>query len=155
PERRARAPHPGRPHQLVRLRRAQRLDRPRGQRRSAMMSLANAASPRAETASDGDWRWEHIRIRLADSIMTVTLDHPPANALPQSMFDAVDRAIALLQGDAVRVAIVTGEGATFSIGADVRGLLGAGPMLEEGRRIHRQLQQIERATKPIIAAING
>jgi enoyl-CoA hydratase len=120
-----------------------------------MMGLANAASLATETPCDGELRWEHMRIRLVDSIMTVTLDHPPANALTRSMFDAVDRAIALLEDDAVRVVIVTGAGTAFSIGADVRGILGTDAVLEQGRRSQRQLEQLELAAKPIIAAING
>jgi enoyl-CoA hydratase len=51
--------------------------------------------------------------------------------------------------------IVTGAGAAFSIGADVRGILGTEAIVEHGRRSQRQLEQLEQAGKPIIAAING
>lgn len=119
------------------------------------MGLSTAAILPLEAASEPELRWEHLRIRMASSIMIVTLDNPPANALTRTMFDAVDAAIGLLEDEAVHAVIVTGAGAAFSIGADVRGILEAGAPLQQARRSHRQLEQIERSPKPFIAAING
>jgi enoyl-CoA hydratase/carnithine racemase len=103
--------------------------------------------------SGGASRWQHLRVSAAGPVVRVTLSNPPVNALTTEMFEGVSQTLDLLEADAVRVLIVTGEGANFSIGADVRGI----PEVtrEHLRRSQRLLDRIARFPKPCIAAING
>ena len=100
-----------------------------------------------------DREWKHVRIGVAGGIATVTLAHPPRNALSRAMLDAVDDALDVAEDDAVQVVIVTGDEAAFSVGVDPDAILGS--TQELAARSHRVLDRIEGFPKPVIAAING
>lgn len=115
-----------------------------------------------------------IRYEVADHIATITLSRPDKlNAftvtMMDEMIDAIDRIDA---DDAVRAAIVTGDGRAFCAGADLAegskafvvegndAPLGAGGALDYSREAARDgggrvTLRLFRCLKPVIAAING
>lgn len=105
--------------------------------------------------------WENIRIEVEDKIAVLTIDHPPANSFNTQVVtefnDALDE---LLADDEVKAIVITGGGTNaFVAGADIpeiQTLLdqpgGLKVASEQGQAL---MLKIERAPKPIIAAING
>lgn len=94
-----------------------------------------------------------LRLSAADRIATITLSRPDAcNAvnerMAQELRDACER---IRQDDELRVAILTGEGAAFCIGADVDGETLAPDDLAR----LKAADAIAAIEKPTIALING
>lgn len=94
-----------------------------------------------------------LRLTAADRIATITLSRPDArNAvnerMAQELRDACER---IRQDDAIRVAVLTGEGAAFCIGADVDGETLAPDDLAR----LKAADAIAAIEKPTIALING
>lgn len=94
-----------------------------------------------------------LRLTAADRIATITLSRPAArNAvnerMAQDLRDACER---IRQDDAIRVAVLTGEGAAFCIGADVDGETLAPDDLAR----LKAADAIAAIEKPTIALING
>lgn len=94
-----------------------------------------------------------LRLSVADRIATITLSRPDArNAvnerMAQELRDACER---IRQDDELRVAILTGEGAAFCIGADVVGEVLAPDDLAR----LKAADAIAAIEKPTIALING
>ena len=94
-----------------------------------------------------------LRLAAADRIATITLSRPDArNAvnerMAQELRDACER---IRQDDEVRVAVITGEGAAFCIGADVDGEALAPDDLAR----LKAADAIAAIEKPTIALING
>ena len=107
-----------------------------------------------------------LRRACQGAILQLTLDRPGArNAYSDAMVDSLVRALADAdRDDAVRCIILTGAGAAFSAGGDLKRMLGhegmfAGGPMELRRRYVDGIQRIPRrfalAQKPVIAAING
>jgi enoyl-CoA hydratase len=104
--------------------------------------------------------YECFKVVVADFVATVRLSRPPVNAQNRrfreeiiSIFDALsDRAD-------VRAIVLTGEGKTFSAGADLKerpGLseeIGAYP--RHNRLVRESFNAVMECEKPVIAAING
>lgn len=131
---------------------------------SVSSSSANTSSANSE--------FETIRIDVADSVMTITLDRPEAmNAFTltmlREMHSAFDRSDT---DDDVRAVIVTGEGRAFCAGADLSA--GGGGAFDYAALDHSDATpsgstgvvrdgggiltlRIFRSLKPVIAAING
>ena len=99
------------------------------------------------------FRWRSLRIQMTGSIVLVMLSNPPVNALCAEMFGAVSELLDFLEADTVHTVIVTGDGDSFSVGVDLRGVSGA--TREQIRDSQRLLDRIEAYPKPVIAAING
>lgn len=103
-----------------------------------------------------------ISLSVENGIATILLDRPEVlNALDQVMWEELVAAVrgAAIDPD-VRVAIVTGEGRGFCVGADLKETSWRGESQDQSRRrIERNNQQLARemvgAPIPIIAAING
>lgn len=103
-----------------------------------------------------------MQYSVSERVATLTLDRPEKrNVLNRKLIlellEALERAA---QDEAVRVLVLTGAGASFSAGADLKGLQElqhTGPMenLEDSRRLARLLQSIYLHEKPVIAKING
>jgi enoyl-CoA hydratase/carnithine racemase len=105
--------------------------------------------------------WENIRTEVEEKIAVLTIDHPPANSFNTQVVtefnDALDE---LLADDEVKAIVITGGGTNaFVAGADIpeiKTLLeqsgGLKVASEQGQAL---MLKIERAPKPIIAAING
>jgi len=103
-----------------------------------------------------------VSLSVENGIATILLDRPEVlNALDQVMWEELVAAVrgAAIDPD-VRVAIVTGEGRGFCVGADLKETSWRGESQDQSRRrIERNNQQLARemvgAPIPIIAAING
>lgn len=107
----------------------------------------------------GTWRTLQIETRTRQ-LAVVTLNRPDTlNALNRETLTELEQAFReLMDDDAVQAVIVTGAGEkAFAAGADITELSGLNQT--EGRALSRWVQQIfaeiERAPKPVVAAING
>lgn len=101
------------------------------------------------------WFTEHV----ADSVATVTINHPPANVLtPHGLKELESTLDDLTNIDRVKVIVITGTGRFFIAGADIRMLAEVGSR-QQGKKMALTGQgifnKIEASPKPIIAAING
>ncbi|MCA8963108.1 MAG: enoyl-CoA hydratase/isomerase family protein, partial [Planctomycetes bacterium] len=90
----------------------------------------------------------------------VTIERPEAlNALNDATIAEIDRCFESLAADAsVRAVVVTGSGPkSFVAGADIKELSGQSAVegRARSRRGQRAFDRVERAGKPVIAAING
>lgn len=110
--------------------------------------------------------YETILAECTDGVLTLTLDRPEKlNAWDHQMADELTQAIRAGNDDEdVDAFVVTGSGRAFCAGADVKGLFkaqaeGAAGQTETGpRRGGAELLpwvDLLRASKPIVAAING
>lgn len=110
-------------------------------------------------------KWQYIRTEVADKVAVLTIDHPPVNSFNKQVVTELDQAIdELLADDEVKAIVITGGGTNaFVAGADIpeiKGLLdkpengyaAAREFIERGQEVNLK---IEKAPKPIIAAING
>jgi 2-(1,2-epoxy-1,2-dihydrophenyl)acetyl-CoA isomerase len=107
-----------------------------------------------------------LRYEKNSAIVTITLDRPEArNAYSLGMIDSLVRAFdEAEEDDDVRVVILTGAGATFSAGGDLKAMKEHEGMFEGDpvrlrsqylRGIHRIPRRFARFEKVVIAAING
>ncbi|HID88193.1 MAG TPA: enoyl-CoA hydratase [Anaerolineae bacterium] len=109
--------------------------------------------------------WQYIRTQVEDKIAVLTIDHPPVNSFNKQVVTELGEAIdQLLADDEVKAIVITGGGTNaFVAGADIpeikellddpgEGYTAAREFLERGQRV---FLKIERASKPVIAAING
>jgi enoyl-CoA hydratase len=102
---------------------------------------------------------EFVRYEAQGAIATLTVDHPPANALSNQVLEEIGEALAQAEADtAVRCLVFTGAGDRFFIaGADIKEFLQT-PGDRVGERTARGQQitlQLERLPKVVIMAING
>lgn len=99
----------------------------------------------------------HTRVE-DDSILVVTMDRPPANAIDQAMSRGLDEAFTRFEEDAtLRICIVAGAGDRFfSAGWDLKEVA-AGRDDEGyfGRGGYMGLTERWNLNKPVIAAVNG
>ncbi len=96
---------------------------------------------------------------VAEGVATVTLNHPPVNALTPELLAELESVLDVLAtDDAVKAVIFTGMDRYFIAGADIR-VLAAIPSSREGEEMALRgqaiLNKIEAFDKPVIAAING
>jgi enoyl-CoA hydratase/carnithine racemase len=101
---------------------------------------------------------EHIRIEHKDHILTLTFARPDKkNAITNAMYGALADAILAAETDqAVRVIVLRGEGDMFTAGNDVGefAMMATGAFNSE-RHVSRFVDAIARATKPLVAAVQG
>src|SRR5919201_388266 len=101
---------------------------------------------------------EHIKIEMADNILTLTLARPDKkNALTNAMYGVLTDALLAAEIDpAVRVIVIRGEGDMFTAGNDVGefAMMATGAFKGE-RHVSRFVEAIARATKPLVAAVQG
>jgi enoyl-CoA hydratase/carnithine racemase len=92
-------------------------------------------------------------------IALLKISNPPMNALDEeAMFQLKDCLKSISSDDQVKVVIVTGEGPTFIVGADVnkvKEVNTAEKGIELTSMAHEILNLIENSRRPVIAAING
>jgi enoyl-CoA hydratase/carnithine racemase len=109
--------------------------------------------------------WQNIRTEVEERIALLTIDHPPVNSFNKQVVTELDAALdELLADDEVKAIVITGGGTNaFVAGADIPEIKDlvedpgddyaeAQEFLERGQTVNLK---IERATKPVIAAING
>jgi enoyl-CoA hydratase len=101
--------------------------------------------------------FENVIVEKDGAIGVVTLNRPQAlNALSYALVKDLSLAMQELDRDKdVRVIIVTGGEKVFAAGADIKEMADRGPFDE---RIHERLgyrDQINKITKPVIAAVSG
>lgn len=100
-----------------------------------------------------------VLLEVKDYVALVTLSRPPVNALSRAMrreivaiFDEISAR------DDIRCAVLTGQGAIFCAGADLKDRPDAeiaGDFLEHNRITRETGNAIRECAKPVIAAING
>jgi enoyl-CoA hydratase len=101
--------------------------------------------------------FDNVMVEKDGAIGVVTLNRPQAlNALSYALMKDLSLAMQELDRDQeVRVIIVTGGEKVFAAGADIKEMADRGPFDE---RIHERLgyrDQINKITKPVIAAVSG
>ena len=101
--------------------------------------------------------FDNVIVEKDGAIGVVTLNRPQAlNALSYGLVKDLSLAMQELDRDKeVRVIIVTGGEKVFAAGADIKEMADRGPFDE---RIHERLgyrDQINKITKPVIAAVSG
>jgi enoyl-CoA hydratase len=104
-----------------------------------------------------DMNFENVIVEKDGPIAVVTLNRPSVlNALSYALVKDLSLAMQELDQDSdVRVIIVTGGEKVFAAGADIKEMADRGPFDE---KIHERLgyrDQINKTTKPVIAAVSG
>ena len=88
------------------------------------------------------------------TVAVLQLDNPPVNGLGhptrKGLIDGLGNA---LRDDAVKAIVITGTGAVFSGGADIKEFNTPAALAEPS--LMQVIENVERSTKPVIAAING
>src|SRR5215213_3771745 len=104
--------------------------------------------------------YECFKVEVADFVATVTLARPPVNAQNRRLREEIITIFDRLSDRAdVRAIVLTGEGKTFSAGADLKerpGLsdeIGAYP--RHNRLVRESFNAVMECEKPVVAAING
>jgi enoyl-CoA hydratase/carnithine racemase len=101
---------------------------------------------------------EQIKIENAENILTLTFARPDKkNALTNVMHGALADAIVAAETDqAARAIVIRGEGDMFTAGNDVGEFAAIATGAFQGERhVARFVQAIARATRPLIAAVQG
>ncbi len=104
--------------------------------------------------------YECFKLTIAEHVATVTIARPPVNAQNRAFRDEIIKIFDMLNDRRdVRAIVLTGEGKTFSAGADLKerpGLsdeIGAYP--RHNRLVRESFNVVMECEKPVIAAING
>jgi 3-hydroxyacyl-CoA dehydrogenase len=95
-----------------------------------------------------------IDYRLDRNVAVITFSNPPVNGLSHALRTGIADALARAQADdPVRAVVLTGGGALFSGGADIREF--GTPASTAGPTLRQLIEQIETSTKPVVAAVAG
>lgn len=101
----------------------------------------------------------YVKVNETNHIATVTIDRHPVNPLSTAVFEQLAYAFHKIEAnDDIRAVILTGAGEkAFVAGADINemkdlDLVGINQMNKTSRSV---FSQIEKLTKPVIAAVNG
>lgn len=100
-----------------------------------------------------------VQTEMNEGIAVLTIDDPPANALGEKTLDALRETVGpLLEDDRVRVLVIRGAGEKiFVAGANINELIQLNE--ESGKALAEKCKEvlflIHRASKPVLAAING
>jgi 2-(1,2-epoxy-1,2-dihydrophenyl)acetyl-CoA isomerase len=104
---------------------------------------------------------DEVLYQVDDGVATLTLNRPAQrNAIDQAMRDGIARCLESVQRDAgVRALVITGAGAAFGAGGDLRGIAAAPPDAAAWRarmqESHRWLRTLITLDRPVIAAVDG
>lgn len=99
---------------------------------------------------------DEVVLSSADGVLEIRLNRPEKkNALTRAMYETVSVALQQADGDpAIRVALLTGTGDTFTSGNDIKDFQARGAS-NEPRGGSVFLPVISSMQKPLIAAVNG
>ncbi len=104
-------------------------------------------------------RIDPVRPGFPECVALVTIDAPPANALGGATLDELERALDALEAEGhLKAIVLTGAGAMFVAGADIRQLRAFARAEEVERlaaRAQRLFGRIARSSAPVIAAVDG
>ena len=108
---------------------------------------------------------QYVKVSIEDRIAILTIDHPPANAFSEQTVADLDSAVdEVMANQEVKAIIITGAGQfAFVAGADINEIKVQIDNARAGKPVKRELitkgqalfNKIERANKPVIAAINA
>lgn len=105
---------------------------------------------------------EPVLIDIDDGVATVTLNRPRVhNAFDDALVEALTEALRSVQAErGVRAVVLTGEGASFSAGADLnwmRRMVAAGEKdnRKDARRLAKLMRTLNHLAKPTVARVNG
>ncbi|WP_327292789.1 enoyl-CoA hydratase/isomerase family protein [Streptomyces sp. NBC_01198] len=98
-----------------------------------------------------------VAVETDDPVATITLDGPSGNRISFQMREELDTAVDKVAASGARALLVTGAGADFCLGGDVRQWVGVPPKeLQPKVAVYfRALQKLERLPLPTIAAVQG
>ena len=106
--------------------------------------------------------YENLTLERADGVATLTLNRPnAANSIDIPLArELMDAAIVCDDDPAIRAVILTGAGAMFSAGGDLRSFRTAGKdigsrLKELTAYLHAAISRLVRMDAPLIAAVNG
>ena len=100
----------------------------------------------------------HVDFTLENGIATVTMDSPPVNAFTDALHRDFVQVLDDLEGRSVRAAIVTGTGAYFQAGGDMRRFLEIESVADAWafvEMVQGFMDRIAALPFPTIAALNG
>jgi enoyl-CoA hydratase/carnithine racemase len=101
---------------------------------------------------------EFVRIERDGAVATIRIDRPPANAIARPVsLELSAAAEAVASDDDVRAVVVWGGERIFAAGADIKGMVDAGPegIGPDVAALETACRDLEALPKPAIAAING
>lgn len=104
---------------------------------------------------------EHVVTSEAGGVLTLTLNRPEKkNALSDAMYGALADGLTRAETDAsIRVVLIRGAGDSFTVGNDLADFAaanaGGGGSIGDERHVGRFLKCLARASKPIIAVVQG
>src|SRR4051812_26959130 len=103
--------------------------------------------------------YDCFKVEVADFVATVTLARPPVNAQNRRFREEIIAIFDTLSDRTdVRAVVLTGDGKTFSAGADLKErpvLEEAGAYPKHNRTVRESFNAVMECEKPVIAAING
>jgi len=99
-----------------------------------------------------------MQVEVVDRILNVSLCNPPDNRITPTMVVRLDELLDELRSESIDALLILGQGRTFSKGFDIDAISG-----ERDRAMLRGMlvqsnavfSRLARASKPVIAAING
>jgi enoyl-CoA hydratase/carnithine racemase len=102
---------------------------------------------------------QFIHYSVEDSVATVVINNPPANALSSPVMAEIEQVFdEMASSQQVKVVIFTGSGTFFITGADIKEIASI-KSAKQGEDLTAKGQgvfnKIENLSKPVIAAING
>jgi enoyl-CoA hydratase len=98
-----------------------------------------------------------VRVERHDSVWTLVLDRPPANAVDVDVIVALADALGVVESADCRALVVTGAGRFFSGGIDVKAVprYDAATRSRMLRTINATVARLYALAKPVVAAVNG
>ncbi len=104
-------------------------------------------------------RLDPVRPRHPELVALITFDSPPANAISGATLDDLEKALDALESERhLKACVVTGAGAMFVAGADIRQLRAfATPddVAAMARRAQRAFRRLGTLTAPVVSAVDG